>query len=236
LRRHVSLVAGAALLAALLPAVAANADPQPAPPEKPLPAVVPVADDLTAAAARGEISEARYALERARSLVQPVRTARRYGDVAEPSPRAATLILRDLALRVDDLSPARQKEARTLLARPTDGSADPDGFGYAASATRDFHCTTHVCVHWVDSTADAPPPADDGDGVPDWVETTATVFERVWREEVTDGGYRRPKSDLTSSNHGPNGKLDVYLADVGSDGLYGFCGTDDPNVSDTAYP
>jgi hypothetical protein len=41
-------------------------------------------------------------------------------------------------------------------------------------------------------------------------------------------GYRAPKSDRGSKNHGPNGKLDVYVADVGAIGLYGYCTTDDP--------
>ncbi|HWO70718.1 MAG TPA: MXAN_6640 family putative metalloprotease, partial [Actinomycetota bacterium] len=98
-------------------------------------------------------------------------------------------------------------------------------------------CATNVCVHWVTSTEDAPDLTDaDADGTADWVETTAAVLEEVWTAEVTTLGYRPPKSDLTSPNHGPDGRLDVYLADIAPDGLYGYCTTDDPNAFDEGYP
>ncbi|MGH8868086.1 MAG: MXAN_6640 family putative metalloprotease [Actinomycetes bacterium] len=233
-------MAGALLLVGLVPAAGVSADERthqrdgaghPHPVE---PAVAP-SDDLTAALERGEIAPARYALERARSLFEPAAVERRFGEVATLSPRAATFVLRDLALRADELGPAPRRKAEALLARPTDGVSDPDGSGYGvAESSASPFCTTHVCVHWVDSTADAPPGA--GSGTPDWVVDTAQVFEHVWQSEVGDYGYRRPKSDLSSTNDGGNGRLDVYLANVGADGLYGFCTSDDPNLSDSSYP
>jgi hypothetical protein len=196
-----------------------------------LASVVPVAGDaLSDALDDGDVTEARYALERARSLFTPGLVRRRFGDVALPGPRRATLVLRDLAVRVEHLSPAARQEAEGLLARPTDGSADLLGNGYRVSSSRRT-CSTRLCVHWVDRTGDAPPPADpDGDGLPDWVQVTAAELERVWRAEVGSYGYRAPRSDLSSDNNGGDARLDVYLADIGADGLYGYCTTDDPEL------
>ena len=103
------------------------------------------------------------------------------------------------------------------------------------SVPSSVRCATNTCVHWVDSSEDAPPPADvDDDGIPDRVQTTLDVLEDVWAVEVDDYGFRPPKSDLTSRNHGPDGRLDVYLADVGPK-LYGYCDTDDPALGSNVW-
>jgi hypothetical protein len=191
--------------------------------------VVPVPDDaLSDALADGDITTARYTLERARSLFTPEQVERHYGAVAEPDPRDATLILRDLALRAGRLAPDARADAERLLARPTSGRADPFGTGYRTK-NRDNLCSAHLCFHWVRDTRDAPVLEDsDGDAVPDWVETTAATFEHVWRVEIDDDGYRTPRSDRSSADNGGDGRLDVYLADLGSDGIYGYCTSDDP--------
>ena len=46
-------------------------------------------------------------------------------------------------------------------------------------------------------------------------------------------GYRAPLSDITSNDNGLNAKFDVYLDDLGSDLVYGYCTTDDPNRDST---
>lgn len=197
-----------------------------------LPAVVPIRDGLTRALELGQISEATYTLLRARSLFHPAWALARFGTVRAPSRGDATMILRDLALRVRELSWRKAAQARAILGRPDDGAADPEGNGYTVSPV-EVTCGTDVCVHWVASTSDAPDLTDaDVNGVPDWIDTTLATMEEVWQKEVTDAGYRAPKPDLTSTNHGPDGKLDVYVADLGDDGLYGYCTTDDPNAID----
>jgi hypothetical protein len=202
---------------------------------KPAPAVVDVGRDaLARALERGRIDEATYALERARSLFDLAGVRARYGaDVRRPDPRAATLVLRDLVLRLRDLTAAERAEARSILARPTDGAADPQKDGYSVSEEPPF-CSTNGCVHYVASTPDAPDltDTDPADGIPDYVETASAVLEEVWATEVTELGYRRPKSDLTSANNGGDGRIDVYLANLGDEGLYGYCTTDDPNAID----
>ena len=196
-----------------------------------VPALTPAPPDgLTRALAAGELSEAQYALERARALFRPDGVRARYGSVRAAEPRDATLVLRDLVVRLQLLSPAERAAARRLLARPTD-SPDPGGTTYAAAEAAPY-CTTNGCIHYVASTTDAPDPVDANvNGLPDYVEAVGAEFEVVWAKEVVAYGYRPPKSDLNSTNHGPDGRIDVYIADIGDDRLYGYCTTDDPNAS-----
>jgi len=191
--------------------------------------LVPVADDaLGEALADGDITTARYSLERARSLFTPQRVEHRYGAVAAPDPHDATLILRDLALRAGALAPRARTDAQRLLARPTDDGRNPYGTRYRTTNTGRV-CGARVCLHWARDTTDAPVRRDaDADGVPDWVQTTAAVFEHVWRVEVDEYGYRAPRSDRLSRNNGGDARLDVYLADLGADRMYGYCTSDDP--------
>jgi hypothetical protein len=205
--------------------------------EKTLPAPVAPAipDALSRALTRGQISEGRYVLERAVSLFDPAQVRARFGNVSKPAPRSATLVLRDLALRLDELSARELKDARRILARPTDGMADPLGDGYTVVEEVPL-CSTNACVHYVGSTDDAPPPQDvTGGPEPDYVGAVSAVVEEVWTAEVGTLGYRAPKSDETSDEDGGSGLLDVYLVDVGADGLYGYCASDDPNL-DPSYP
>ena len=197
--------------------------------------VVPVAEDgLTRALEGGRVTEAQYSLQRAASLFALQGVRARFGRVLPSDPRLATLVLRDLAIRIHQLSGAERKRGLAILARPDAGvGADPDGYSVPSEVT----CSTNVCLHWVESTLDAPPLDDvDLSGFPDWVETTAGVLEDIWLREVVKYGYRPPKSDLSSTGHGPDGRLDVYLADVGDDGLFGYCTTDDPDLLDGIFP
>ena len=88
----------------------------------------------------------------------------------------------------------------------------------------------HFVIHYATSGADAPDLSDaDGNGVPDWVEQVAAVFENVYSAEVTTMGYRPP----------PVVRYDVYLEDLTSLGAYGFT-TDDgfpaaPSASSASY-
>jgi hypothetical protein len=196
-----------------------------------LPALAPAAPDaLSRALAAGELTEAQYALERARALFRLDAVRATHGMVNAPGLRDATLVLRDLALRVHDLPADEQAIAQGILARPTD-SPDPEGNSYTTDEAPPY-CTANACIHYVATTRDAPPSADaNDDDVPDYIETVGAELEVVWAKEVDEYGYRAPKSDLTSTNHGPDGRIDIYVADIGDDGLYGYCQTDDPALT-----
>ncbi len=156
--------------------------------------------------------------------------------------RDLTLLLRDLRAGLPQLSGADRTAARHLLARPTDGIADPQQNGYGLGANPTFSCGTNICLHWATAGADAPVGTDvsPANGVPDFVDLAKTTMDNVWNRIVTQGGYRAPLPDLgpganTPGDQGPNTKFDVYLADIGDDGLYGYCTTDDTGSNARIY-
>ena len=72
---------------------------------------------------------------------------------ALPRDPSATLALRDLWASLPSLSSTDRARAAGMLARPTDGPADPFGFGYTVPSVK--RCARDVCVHGVKSTGDA---------------------------------------------------------------------------------
>jgi hypothetical protein len=138
-----------------------------------------------------------------------------------------TPLLRRLALALPQLSGAEKKRAQSLLARPTDGDADPQQNGWSApEADRSPMCTAHFCVHWVESGADAPPLTDSNHNqVPDWVEVTAATAEHVFAVENSNMGWREPRSDSTQGGGGA-GHTDIYLEDIGGNRIYGYAAPD----------
>jgi hypothetical protein len=221
-------------LVAVAPGVAAQA--------KRPPPLTPLAHDaLTRALERGSLTEARYSLQRARSLFRLGAVRREFGHVAKPSLRDATPILRDLAARLPDLSGADRASARAILSRPTDDFYR-DEHHYRSNAIVATACdaTRPLCFHWDErsSNPDSPPGADqNGSTIPADVAATMTTFAAVWDLEVVAYGYRGPLSDASSTEDGGNGKTDIYLADLGGaqNPFFGYCTTDDPNAFDQNY-
>lgn len=212
--RSSSALLGAALSLALAPAFvlpATAADPT-APPAVPAP---------TSGPARAE-----RVLERAKEALR--------------GGHDVTLALVELREQLPLLGREERAEARAVLARP-DGS---NGASYdlatarwsgtetsAARSTCDDPATygSHpFCVHWV------PEGTMNGGGLlarpsqqvstADAVTKTVQALARVWATEVGALGYRRPKGDgLAGSRQLPNqDRVDVYLADSGRGGAYGY--------------
>jgi hypothetical protein len=205
--------------AALVAVAAALAGPAPA----------SAADALDRARATGRLTPAEYALERARSLFSLTEVRGRWGAVQRPDPHDATPILRDLRAALPHLRGHDRAVARGILARPSDRADDPFGDGYSPTALVKRLCDAHVCVHWVETTRDAPPLEDlDVSGLPDWVETTQRTFADVWQTEIDRLGYAPPLPDAASTTNGGDARLDVYLVDIGRSGYFGYCTTDDP--------
>ncbi len=122
----------------------------------------------------------------------------------------ATLALRDLARALPSLDPAERQRAAALLARPT-SRTDRYGDAYRVPAKRT--CSPRICVHWVSRTADAPPSRA-------WVTRTKDILRRTWAREVGSLNYRPPARD---GGRGGDRRFDVYLKDVGRNGVYGYC-------------
>ncbi len=119
--------------------------------------------------------------------------------------REATLALRDLIRVRDQLRGSAAREADRLLARP------------AASRRT---CTPRICVHWSNALVNRRD--DDQNGIPDYIDDVRTTVDDVHQQYV-EAGYRAPRPD---GNRGGNNKTDIYIRDVGAQGLYGFCTTD----------
>jgi hypothetical protein len=168
------------------------------------------------------------ALDRVLAILAPDHAYRSTPGAATASKHELTLALRDLAAGLAGLTPARRSAAERLLARPTGKAVE--GWGPAYTVPEARLCDANVCIHWVESTTDAPPGADGDPGtVPEWARTTLSVFQQVWATEVVAMGYRAPKTDSLSPENRGDCRLDVYLADVG-DTVYGYCASDDPDV------
>ncbi len=186
-------------------------------------------DDKPPTTVEHQAAAATHTLTEAKALFAPSVSARRS---AQSSDQDATLVLRDLALRADDLPTAGQRAtASRILARPTTGDDPTGGYEPKYTSPSAATCGPHVCVHWVE---DASPDSVHGAGVdgnlatvPAWVTITLHTMETVYSKEVRSLGYRAPRPDGV---RGGDGRVDVYLADLGEAGLYGYCTTDQPDA------
>ena len=122
-------------------------------------------------------------------------------DLGAPRSRDATLVLRDLRAHRDELGTADRAAATQILQRPGGDRSQ---------------CYSSVCVHWYSTGPNKATQA--------YVDKVAHVAQKVLGT-YADAGYRSPESDGSA---GGNGLLDIYLKDLGSQGLYGYCDSDDP--------
>jgi len=184
------------------------------------------------------VPAADVALRRAESLfdLPAAATARTVAPRAVDG-RSATLVLRDLAARLSELTGDDRSTAAAILARPSE-NPDPNGFSWGSNPDESTcSVSVPVCVHWTTSGEHKPNLTDaDANSVPDWVDNTRTQMETVWESEIVDLGYRPPLSDAASSDNGVGSELDVYLANIGGKGLYGYCTSDDPKLDQPQSP
>ncbi|MCR1786466.1 hypothetical protein KVF89_28285 [Nocardioides carbamazepini] len=217
-----------ALLAALLtvPLLGGAAQADPTAPTDPA-AAVPVAAVDSGDPVAQELAE--QALVKVQELLEPAAT----GTPADPAPATTaegadlTMALRDLAVTRDDLPKSLQDDAARLLARPNTAHRPPPGTGgiectpgsglpcYTTGEAAPV-CGGGICVHSVATTADAATPA--------YVNAVLSVMNNV-ASRYAAAGYRPPVGDGANGGVGTN-LFDVYLADLGSRGLYGYCTTD----------
>lgn len=60
-----------------------------------------------------------------------------------------------------------------------------------------------------------------------WTEHTIKAFKDSWNKQVKAMRYRRPLADAgAKKEQGPNTGIDIYLADIGDDGTFGYCTND----------
>lgn len=147
--------------------------------------------------------------------------------------RDVTLLLRDLGVALPALTGEDRRTAEAFLARPTDDDGgdnlcDVDNPCPVTlnDGTIETSATEHFLVHY----QSAPPLLGRNQvTTPTQLAATQTVLEEVWDKEIGTLGFRKPKSDAGTSGteSNPDSKIDVYLADVGRYGLYGYVFSDD---------
>lgn len=196
-----------------------------------LPALTPAAPDaLTDALEDGDLSSAQYALHRAQSVSHLGAVRQEFGDVEASDPNATTMILRDLALRVGSLDGDERSEAEAILARPNQGGPNDGTLEYDRAEATPID-TANFRIHYVTGGQHA--------STLTYATQISTILEEVWTKEVTQLGWRAPKSDeaATPNGGGPNNgaKFDVYLGNTGTDGIYGYCATDVPQSTTDQY-
>ncbi len=147
------------------------------------------------------------------------------------APFHVTALLKQVAVALPALKGRERTDAERILARPTALDAQRAANAYSVPEHDPPFCSVHFCIHWVDSGPDAPPSTDDNhNGVPDYVEEMSAVFEHVYEIENVQMHWRAPVND-------GDGKTDVYIADVGNDGIFGYSSPDPNQVgnSQTGY-
>ena len=215
MRKLIAAAATVALAAAgVLSAPTAYAD-DPATPEPTAPAVSEPAEPEPAPAQVGAVAPA--------PVVSLTRARRVLAGRALPHDPEPSLALRDLWMARARLSGDARFEADALLARPTDGARDPQGFGYTAPSKA--RCNARLCVHSV------PRRGNPDHTRPKWAARTLAVMDEAWSVEVDGLGYRAP---LRDRGRGGSPKFDVYLKDLGAAKLYGYCATERRGAGRTA--
>ena len=154
-------------------------------------------------------SEARTALADARAALARPRTRHRW-----PSSRDATMTLLRLAQLRSALGPGADRGRR----RPAPGRPSaprPGGLHRQPTATTGTPRAATPC-----------PSADnDADGTPDYVEAV-TVHGRRRAQHLRRRRATAPRSRTAPS--AATAQTDIYLTDIGSEGLYGYCTSDQP--------
>jgi len=220
-----TLVALALTLSAIVPAQAAEESRVLPRPEKGLPTFTP--------------SEAQAVLAQAKRKLRPDSKRQHSSKTLGTGPATdITMTLRDLSLAKFSLRGESRREADAILARPSDSGGDafiPLTWPSEKPTTpRGHYCSPGpgVCIHWVggsQSPQRVQATDSDSDDIPDYVETVSSTMSRVWDTETGTLGFRTPLPDngIPADTDNPDDKVDVYLAELRSRGLYGYCVPDD---------
>ena len=98
--------------------------------------------------------------------------------------------------------------------------------------TRGGNIKLHYAKTGADAVFQANVDVNPLDGVPDYVNLCADIFDLVWAKEVDSMGYNPPPSDYWYQPNGGDGKLDVYLKLIEGN-IYGYT---EPESSSAAKP
>lgn len=161
-------------------------------------------------------------LDQARQQLRPETRRER---TRTPSVRSVdtdvTMTLRDLFRARTALAGADRRDADELLSRGrvyTDGTSDP-----VSVSTPEMSCSTNFCVHYRAYSG-----ADRESSTTAEVSATLQTLENVRAYETGTLGFRLPVLDTptTPTPDNPDSRIDVFLGDLGRQGIYGYCAPD----------
>jgi len=116
--------------------------------------------------------------------------------------------------------------------RPTDAGATSgvSGVSVFTTAQESIYASTYFKFHYLDATAN---PTDANRATLAFVRQLAAEADAVWIKEITTMGYSAPPID---GNLGGDNKYDIYLLNIGSQGLYGYVTSDATSYLGTPFP
>jgi hypothetical protein len=136
-------------------------------------------------------------------LIQKVKQVYTNQERIFPLPKCGTPIMLELSMVKDKLSPEAFKVLKPYSTRP--------------SLQHEYNTPGgHFKIHYDTNGSNAVyHPFEDNNpanGIPDYVDSCAEIFDYVWLKEVDTMGYRQPPSD---GSMGGDNRYDVYIVDLG---------------------
>lgn len=157
-----------------------------------------------------------------RQLRTDTRRVRDRKPVGHGAQTEITMTLRDLYLARSALTGSDRRAADAMLSRArtyTDNSTDP-----ITVTTPATQCSTNFCVHYRPTSL--APVSESATAAQ--VQATLNTLEQVRTYETGTLGYRNPVADTPTAPtvDNPDARFDVFLGDIGRQGLYGYCAPD----------
>jgi hypothetical protein len=177
----------------------------------------------------GQIGVSQYLLYKAWRVFDPGKVPEEYALPSEETQlygRSATMIIDEIRENWKNLNPETQNELEFVFKRPTDvGGGRDDNRTHLLPK---LYNTTNFVIHWTNGTdggasADAVPLGDaNTNGVPDYVEDFAEIFENVRSFEVGNRGFPAPPNDAAEPNdpnrRNPDQRYDIFVYNMSSYG------------------
>jgi hypothetical protein len=195
-------------------------------------------EKLQAAYNAKEIDYEDYLLSKYYAIFKQEKLPDQYKSMVPVTPiKCATPLISEIKENWSKLSPRTQEQLSFTFKRPTDVNGGIDNQQHVLPKLYTSPGGNFV-IHWTNGTdgglaVDAPPLADsDGDGVPDYVENFADIFDYVWATEITNPtyGFHQPPSDAAelndANNRNPDGKYDIFVFNMV---YYGYANPEQPN-------
>lgn len=139
--------------------------------------------------------------------------------------KCGTPFIMEIKDKVKYASPATQQAWAMFLYDRFDTEA-PDTLGSPGGHFLIHYATTGVHAAYTGGNLGIDP----GTGIPEYVESTAVIFDHVWEHEVTSLGFKAPLSDDFYPSGGDS-RVDIYLVDLATIGQSGAYGVTFPDMA-----